>query len=83
MPKSITITARIDAELDAELSLLASAAGRSKSWLINEALRSLIANERQFWAAIEKGKKALQEGRRIDPATVVAAFERVTARSHS
>jgi predicted transcriptional regulator len=79
MPKSTTIAARVNADLDAELDRLAKATGRSKSWLINEALTSFVANERQFLAAVEKGKKALRAGRVVDHATVVAAFERLVA----
>jgi len=77
MSKSTTLTARVDAELDAELGRLATATGRTKSWLINEALRSYIANEQQFLAAVEEGKQALKEGRVIDHSTVVAAFNRI------
>ena len=75
--KSITIAARVDVELDAELERLASATGRTKSRLITEALRSYVANEQQFLAAVEVGKKALQEGKVVDHSTVVAAFERI------
>jgi predicted transcriptional regulator len=41
MTKSVTIAARVDADLDHELARLAEATGRSKSWLISEALRIL------------------------------------------
>ncbi len=77
MAKSVTIAARVDADLDSELERLASATGRSKSWLINEALRSYVANEQQFLAAIEDGKQALRDGKIVDHATVVEAFERI------
>jgi predicted transcriptional regulator len=77
MSKSVTLAARIDANLDAELSRIAATSGRSKSWLVNEALRSFVANEQQFLAAVEEGKQALREGRTVDHATVVAAFERL------
>jgi RHH-type transcriptional regulator, rel operon repressor / antitoxin RelB len=77
MSKSVTIAARVDADLDSELERLASATGRSKSWLVNEALRSYVANEQQFLAAVEDGKQALREGKVVDHATVVAAFERI------
>ncbi|MSP02678.1 MAG: hypothetical protein EXR07_16760 [Acetobacteraceae bacterium] len=79
MPKSITLAARVDVDLDIELGRLATVTGRSKSWLVNEALRSFVANERQFLAAVEAGKQALREGRTIDHATVVAAFDRLVA----
>lgn len=77
MSKSVTIAARVDVDLDSELERLASATGRSKSWLINEALRSYVANEQQFLAAIEEGKQALRDGKVVDHATVVEAFERI------
>jgi predicted transcriptional regulator len=79
MSKSTTLAARVDAELDAELDRLAAAKGRTKSWLINEALRSYVANEQQFFAAVEEGKQALKAGRVVDHRTVVAAFDRITA----
>jgi predicted transcriptional regulator len=81
MGKSVTLAARVDEALDAELTKLVDKTGRSKSWLINEALRSYVANEQQFLAAVEEGKQALKEGRVIDHATVVAAFERLVAPS--
>jgi RHH-type transcriptional regulator, rel operon repressor / antitoxin RelB len=79
MAKSITIAARVDADLDSELERLATATGRSKSWLISEALRSYVANERQFLAAVEEGKQALRDGKILDHKTVVAAFERIVS----
>lgn len=77
MTKSVTIAARVDADLDGQLERLAEATGRSKSWLVNEALRSYVANERQFLAAVEEGKQAMRNGQVVDHATVVAAFERI------
>ncbi|WP_428542107.1 CopG family ribbon-helix-helix protein [Rhodopila sp.] len=79
MPKAVTLAARVDADLDAELTRLAVATGRTKSWLINEALRSYVANEQQFLAAVEEGKQALREGRVVDHETVVNAFDRLFA----
>ncbi len=77
MPKSVTLAARVDANLDAELSRIATATGRSKSNLINEALSAFVATEKQFLVAVEEGKQALREGRTLDHATVVAAFDRL------
>jgi RHH-type transcriptional regulator, rel operon repressor / antitoxin RelB len=79
MTKSVTIAARVDADLDGQLDRLAAATGRSKSWLISEALRSYVANEQQFLAAVEEGKQALRDGKTLDHATVVAAFERIVS----
>ena len=77
MAKTITIAARVDEELDGQLERLAAATGRTKSWLISDALRSYVANEQQFLAAVEEGKQALREGKTVDHETVVAAFERI------
>jgi RHH-type transcriptional regulator, rel operon repressor / antitoxin RelB len=79
MSKSITIAARVDVDLDGDLERLAAATGRSKSWLISEALRSYVANEQQFLAAVEEGKQALRDGKILDHKTVVAAFERIVS----
>ncbi|MGH6863562.1 MAG: CopG family ribbon-helix-helix protein [Methylocella sp.] len=79
MAKSVTIAARVDADLEGELERLAAATGRSKSWLISEALRSYVANEQQFLAAVEQGKQALRDGKTLDHKTVVAAFERIVS----
>ena len=66
-------------DLGAELGPVAAASGRTKSWLINDALRSYVTNEQQFLAAVEEGRQALKEGRVIAHDTVVAAFERLIA----
>ncbi len=58
MSKSVTLAARVDADLDAELARLATATGRSKSWLISEALRSFVANKQQFLAAAGKAGRS-------------------------
>ncbi len=79
MSNSIAVAAHVDAELDAELGRLATATGRTKSSLITDALRWFVANEQQFLAAVEQGKQDLRDGRILDHAAVVAAFERMTA----
>jgi predicted transcriptional regulator len=83
MSKPVTLAARVDADLDSKLNSLAAMTGRTKSWLINEALRSYVANEQQFLAAVEEGKQALKEGRVIDHEMVVSAFDRIITTQHS
>jgi predicted transcriptional regulator len=79
VPKTVTLAARVDADLGAELDRLATVKGCTRSRLINKALRSYVANEQQFLVAVEEGKQALKEGRVVDHATVVAAFDRIIA----
>jgi predicted transcriptional regulator len=74
--KSITIGARISEQLDRDLRMLAVATGRSRSWLVAEALKSYVEAEKQFIEAVEEGIKAADEGRLVDHEDVVAEFER-------
>jgi predicted transcriptional regulator len=74
--RTVTIGARISEELDRDLARLAAATGRSKSWLVGDALRSYVQSEKAFVEAVEEGIKAADEGRLVDHEAVVAEFER-------
>jgi predicted transcriptional regulator len=74
--KTITIHVRISEELDRDLGMVALATGRSKSWLIAEALKSYVGMEKEFVEAVEEGIKAAEEGRLVDHDAVVAELER-------
>ena len=70
----------MDADLDAELVRIAATTGRSKSWIVNEALRSFVANERQFLAAVEEklGRKLLRVAAdAIEPRPVFDRFAHI------
>ena len=74
--KTVTIGARISEDLDRDLVKLSAATGRSKSWLVADALASYVESERAFVEAVEEGIKAYEEGRVVDHETVVAELER-------
>ena len=74
--KKVTIGARISEELDRDLRRLAAATGRSKSWLVADALTSYVQSEKAFVEAVEEGIKAYEEGRVVDHETVLAELER-------
>jgi predicted transcriptional regulator len=74
--KTVTIGARISEELDRDLAKLSTATGRSKSWLVADALTSYVQSERAFIEAVEEGIKAYEEGRVVDHETVVAELRR-------
>jgi predicted transcriptional regulator len=74
--KTVTIGTRISEELDRDLAKLSIATGRSKSWLVADALKSYIQSEKAFIEAVEEGIKAADEGRVVDHGAVVAEFER-------
>jgi predicted transcriptional regulator len=74
--KTVTIGARISKQLDRDLTKLSTATGRSKSWLVADALSSYVAAERAFIEAVEEGIRAAEEGRLVDHDAVVAEVER-------
>ncbi len=74
--KTVTIGARISEALHRDLAKLAAATGRSKSWLVADALSSYVQSEKAFIEAVEEGIRAAEEGRLVDHDAVVAEFER-------
>jgi predicted transcriptional regulator len=74
--KTVTIGARISEQLDSDLARLSAATGRSKSWLVADALTSYVESEKAFLEAVEEGIKAYEEGRVVDHEAVVAELER-------
>ncbi|MEO5373723.1 MAG: ribbon-helix-helix domain-containing protein [Alphaproteobacteria bacterium] len=55
MSKSVTIGARISADLDDDLRKLAEATGRSKSRLVADAVQSYVTAEKELAAALDEG----------------------------
>jgi predicted transcriptional regulator len=84
--KAVTISARIPEELSEELSALAQALRRNRSWVIEEALRDYIAAERQFLEAVDEGIRAAEAGDVIPHAAVVESMrerrQRLAERGH-
>ncbi|HEX5415338.1 MAG TPA: ribbon-helix-helix protein, CopG family [Chloroflexota bacterium] len=60
--KAVTISARIPEELSQQLTILAEALRRNRSWVIEEAIRSYIESEKQFLEAVEEGIRADESG---------------------
>ncbi|HEY8597688.1 MAG TPA: ribbon-helix-helix protein, CopG family [Thermomicrobiales bacterium] len=60
--KDVTISARIPEELSDQLSTLAQALRRNRSWVIEEALRGYIASETEFLEAVDEGLRAAESG---------------------
>jgi predicted transcriptional regulator len=73
--RRITIGARISEQLDRDLRKLSAATGRSKSWLVAEALKGYVEAEEDLIEAVEQGIRAADEGRLVEHEAVVAEFE--------
>jgi predicted transcriptional regulator len=63
MPKTVTIGARINAMLDADIAKLAVLLNRPKSWIIERALEAYVAAEKQFIEAVQEGIDAAEQGK--------------------
>lgn len=63
MPKTVTIGARINAMLDADVARLAVLLNRPKSWIIERALEAYVSAEKQFIEAVQEGIDAAEQGK--------------------
>jgi predicted transcriptional regulator len=60
--KSVTITARISASLGRRLEAYAKAAGRTKSWVVEDILDRYVDQEKAFVDAVNEGLRELDAG---------------------
>ncbi len=74
--KEVTISARVSEELSQQITTLAQALRRNRSWVIEEAVRGYIQSEQQFI-------KAVQEGIRADDAGDVVSHDMVMAEAEA
>jgi predicted transcriptional regulator len=75
MPKNVTIGARVSVGLDRDISKLAVALGRSKSWVIEQALENYVGSERQFVEAVNQGLADIEAGRTMTHEQVVGRID--------
>jgi predicted transcriptional regulator len=72
MPKEVTISTRVTEELAAQMDLLSGQLGRTRSWLLHEALKVYVASELEFIDAVQEGLTDLAEGNVVSHEQVVA-----------
>jgi predicted transcriptional regulator len=63
-----TVSTRISGELAEQVEKLSSVLGRTKSWLLRNALQTYVASERQFVDAVHEGVDAYRAGEVVDHA---------------
>jgi len=71
-----TITARLDADTQAQLEKLAAATSRSRSWLVAEAVKQYVAEQSWQVEAIEEGIREADAGNFASDDEVKEAFAR-------
>ncbi len=73
--KAVSISARIPEELSQQLTTLARALQRNRSWVIEEAPRGYIQSEQQFVEAVQDGIRSDDAGDVIPHDAVMAEAE--------
>ena len=72
MPKEVTVSTRVTEELAVQMDMLSQQLGRTRSWLLHEALQVYVASELEFIDAVQEGLTDLAEGNLVDHEQVVA-----------
>jgi predicted transcriptional regulator len=72
MGKTAPVSVQLDAALNEQVTVIAEALDRPKSWVIEQAVREFVAVQEWQLAAVDEGIKAADAGR-------VAAHEDVAA----
>jgi predicted transcriptional regulator len=72
MSKTAPVSVRLDAALNDEVTAIASALDRPKSWVIEQAVRDFVAIQQWQMAAIDEGIRAADAGRAVGHADVAA-----------
>jgi predicted transcriptional regulator len=70
--KSVVITARIDPETAALLDKVGAAQGRSRSWLVAQAVKKMAEEEAAYLAFIQEGLDDIAAGRTVPHEEVMA-----------
>jgi predicted transcriptional regulator len=72
MLKTLPVSVRLDPALNDELAAIAVALDRSKSWVIERAIRTFIEVERHQLGAVDLGLSDARRGRFVAHSDVVA-----------
>ena len=78
--KQVTISARVPEELSQQISTIAQALRRNRSWVIEEAIRGYVESEKQFLDAIEEGIRADEAGDVVPHETVMQEIDKLLAK---
>ena len=83
MSEHRTVSFRIEAEKVVELDQLAANMDRDRSYLLNEAVDSYLAEQRRFIAEVQKGIDAANRGELIEHEEVLKRIESLIQDTHA
>ena len=76
MTKEITISTRVTEEIAEKMDRLSEQLGRTRAWVLHEALQAYIASELEFIDAVQDGLNDLAQGHMVNHDEVVADWSR-------
>ncbi|WP_019501083.1 CopG family ribbon-helix-helix protein [Pseudanabaena sp. PCC 6802] len=76
MTKEITISTRVTEEMAEQVDRLSEQIGRTRAWILHEALQAYVASEQEFIDAVQEGLNDLAQGNVVDHDRVVADWSR-------
>ena len=75
MSKSVVITTRVTAEVAEQLDKLALRLGRSRAWVVEQAIKRYAKEELEYLAFIQEGVDSADRGELISQEDMEAWFE--------
>lgn len=76
MTKEITVSTRVTEEVATQLDGLSKALGRTRAWILHQALETYLANESEFLASVQQGLDDLAQDQVVDHSQVVSDWSR-------
>lgn len=77
MPRTVTLSTRVDERFRDEIDLLAQALGRDRAWIVEQALKRFIEAENAFIAAVRQGQEDIRAGRFITDEEMNTELDRI------
>ncbi len=75
MSKTVVITTRVTEEVAEQLDKLATRLGRSRAWVVEQAIKRYLEEELEYLAFIQEGIDAADRGELISQDEMEAWFE--------
>lgn len=77
MQKDVTISARIPKSLAQQIEKLSKYNKRSKSWLVEDAMRHYVMSHLELLESVEQARKSIRQGKGIPHEKVVAEWQKM------
>lgn len=77
MPETVVLSARVSRDFRKEVDALAKALDRDRAWIVEQAVRRYLEEERQFITTIDQGRADIRAGRFVAHEDIEADLDRI------